>query len=278
MPLYVRRTPLVAPAPPLLGMLPTLSLGGRIDLPVEGWPSDLGRQRDWWSAVDLAARTPDAVDSGDGWTRVLVAAVRGGGTRASVVLRDTDWGLLREAVALRARPADAPQDEPAPTVLARFLGRLDGLEGTAAGDLWGRLALEVVSVRRPAHLADARSLRWHACWGRGGLGAGSGGRATGYGDSSTVLDLSLHQVRVEGRTFRVRTLPDWEREQAAHDLGMPADRLTAWPVVPLPDLLAVFADAPPATPFSAVVVPDRPRGARGGAPQDAVRPGPQDAR
>ncbi|WP_141848159.1 hypothetical protein [Lapillicoccus jejuensis] len=265
-PVYVRHSPLVVPPPPPAGLLLGLGVGGRIDLGSSLWPPDLGRPAEWWRAVHLAASTADAVETGDGWTRVLVGAVWGRGTRAALVLRDGDWALLREALALRLRPADTPQDAPAPGVLARFLGRLDGLEGTAARELWGRLALEVVGLRRPGHLAEARSLRWHACWGRGGFGAGSDGRATGYGDASTVLDLSQHQVRVEGRVFRVRTLPDWEREQAAHDLGMAPERLMGWPCVPLADLLGRFGDGSPAAPV----------------PQDAVpavpTPGPQDAR
>ena len=277
-PVYVRRTPLVAPPPPLVGLLLGLGVGGRVDLESTLWPPDLGRPGEWWRSVHLAASTPGAVDSGDGWTRVLVGAVRGGGSRAALVLRDSDWALLREALALRLRVPGTPQDAPAPGVLARFLGRLDGLEGTQAAELWGRLTLEVVGLRRPGHLADARSLRWHACWGRGGLGAGSGGRATGYGDASTVLDLSLHQVGVEGRTFRVRTLPDWEREQAAHDLGLRPDRLMAWPVVPLADLLARFGDGSPAPPLPQDAL-DAPGRVDPGHPQDAVRTlGPQDAR
>lgn len=278
-PVYVRRTPLVAPPPPLAGLLLGLHIGGRIDVGSSPWPPDLGRPGEWWRALHLAASVPDAVDTGDGWTRVLVGAVRGGGSRAAVVLRDGDWTLLREALALRLRPPDEPQDAPAAGVLARFLGRLDGLEGTDAGELWGRLALEVVGLRRPGHLAEARSLRWHACWGRGGLGAGSGGRATGYGDASTLLELSQHRVRVEGRTFRVRTLPDWERERAARDLGMAPDRLIAWLCVPLADLLARFGDAAPAAPLPAdAATPGSGRGAPG-RPQDAVRTaGPQDAR
>ena len=147
----------------------------------------------------------------------------------------------------------------------------------------GRLALEVVTVRHPERLADARSLRWHASWGAGGLSAGSGGRAKGFARHDVLLDLTQHRFRVHRLVFGVRTLPDWEREQAAHDLGLSPRRLLAWPVSSLADVLEPFHDIAPAPlpPGGPQDAPSSPRGGRGrqdapSAPRSGR--GPQDAR
>ena len=133
----------------------------------------------------------------------------------------------------RTRPAVGlrPQDAPVERVAARFLGRLDGLDGTSSAGLWGRLALEVVTVRRPERLADTRSLRWHASWGQWRVPRGVGRDRYRRRGTEMLLDLTQQQVTVHRRPFRVRTLPDWEREQAAHDLRLSPRRLMAWPVV-----------------------------------------------
>ncbi len=128
-------------------------------------------------------------------------------------------------------------------------------------------------MRGPERLADMTSLRWHASWGPGGFPAGSGGCAGGFADPGMILDLTQQHVRAEGRLFRVRTLPDWEREQAAHDLGMRPGRLMAWPTSPLAVLLAAFADI---TPAPLTVEPPPPTDSQ--RPQDRRRSGPQDAR
>ena len=169
---------------------------------------------------------------------------------------------------MRAGIDPGPQDAPVERVAARFLGRLDGLDGTSSAGLWGRLALEVVTVRRPERLADTRSLRWHAWWGTGHP-AGSDGTAAGVAGPEMLLDLTQQQVTVQGRPFRVRTLPDWEREQAAHDLRLSPRLLMAWPVVSLSTVVAYFEDITPAP------AGRRPPG-RGSSP--ASRGGPQDAR
>jgi hypothetical protein len=185
------------------------------------------------------------------------------------VLRESDWHLLRSALALADDARPGPQDAAAEHVLSRYLGRLDGEDGTPSAGLWGRLALEVVSARVPRRLAETRSLRWSAAWGVGGFPAGSAGRDEGYADSRMLLDLRHQRVVLRGRPFGVRTLPDWEREQAAHDLGVPPRRLLAWPVDPLATVLGHFDDIAPAP-------------APGEAARDAVHPpgtssGPQDA-
>ena len=121
----------------------------------------------------------------------------------------SDWALLQAALGGAGRCRPGPQDAPVERVAARFLGRLDGLDGTSSAGLWGRLALEVVTVRRPERYADTRSLRWHASWGQGGFGAGSDGTAAGVAGNEMLLDLTQQQVTVQRRPFRVRTLPDW---------------------------------------------------------------------
>jgi len=55
-----------------------------------------------------------------------------------------------------------------------------------------------------------------------------------------VMDLAQQRIGVDHRVFRVRSLPDWEREQAARDLGMPPLTVLAWPVVPLSEILPFF--------------------------------------
>jgi hypothetical protein len=265
-PVYLRRPP-VGLQPELLGLRVRLSPGG--DLIAHGipLPADLGGDPSrFWMAVHRAADDPAAAAQREGWTRILVRLDRG--ARRSIVLRDTDWALLRAALTMQHR--SEPQDAPAERVAARFLGRLDGVEGTQAAELWGRLALEVVTLRHPDRLADTTSLRWYASWGAGGSTAGAGGRATGSAGPDVLMELAQQRFRLEGRPFRVRTLPDWEREQAAHDLGRPPGQLMAWPVSPLPVLLAYFDDITPA-PMADVKPQDAPHDPR-------VRRGPQDAR
>ena len=89
-----------------------------------------------------------------------------------------------------------------------------------------------------------------------------------------LLDLTQKRVTVHRRPFRVRTLPDWEREQAAYDLRLSPRRLMAWPVSPLADVLAFFDDISPA-PLAERPLAERPQDARrrphsGGGPQDAL--------
>lgn len=270
-PIYLRRRASAGLPPGVLGVLVRLGPGGDIAVNWGLLPGDLGTEPPFWLAVHRAVSDPDAVTIREGWTRVLLsAAPEAHPAVGSLVLRDTDWALLRAALTLHYRGPSEPQDEPVERVTARFLGRLDGLDGTAAVDLWGRLALEVVMIKRPERLADSRSLRWHASWGRGGLSAGSGGRASGSAGHDVLLDLAQQRFRVHGRVFGVRTLPDWEREQAAHDLGLSPRRLLAWPVTPLPAVLGLFDDIAPAP-------------LRADGPQDAPCPppggrGPQDTR
>lgn len=275
-PVYLRRAARGATEPSLTGLLVRLAPQGVVTLPPGTLRIELGDPDRFWLAVHRASSQHLALVRRDGWVQVTVAVddtrqQGAGGTSMHLVLRDSDWALLDAALALR-HPASTPQDAPVERVLSRFIGRLDGLDGTSAEGLWGRLTLEVVSVRQPGRLADSRSLRWRASWGVGGFGAGSGGRAEGWAGSPTLLALKQQQVDIEGRTFRVRTLPDWEREQAAHDLGMPPLRLLAWPVAPLAALVALFDDSVPAPPPTGDVQ----------APQDSPTPvttrGPQDSR
>lgn len=288
-PIYLRRRASAGLPSRVLGVLVRLSPGGAIAVNWGLLPTDLGDESVFWTAVQRAVKAADAVASREGWSRVLLSADAPDPHPpvGSLVLRDTDWALLRAALNLRQREPygssnpSGPQDAPVERVAARFLGRLDGIEGTAAADLWGRLALEVVTVRWPERLADSRSLRWHASWGAGGLSAGSGGRATGFAGHDVILDLTQHRFRVDGRVFRVRTLPDWEREQAAHDLGLSPRRLLAWPVSPLATVLALFDDIAPA-PLPANGPQDAPSSQQTGGRQDAPSPprdgqGPQDA-
>jgi hypothetical protein len=265
-PVYLRRPP-SGPAAVLTGLRVRLSPGGALTATGASL-ADVGDPAAFWGAVLQGADDPTVVAWREGWTRVIVRPANA--DRRSIVLRDTDWTLLRAALSLQ-RPT-APQDAPAEQVPARFLGRLDGVEGTAAAELWGRLVLEVVVLRHADRLADTMSLRWYASWGAGGFPAGSGGRATGAVDQDLLSDLAEQRFRVQGRVFRVRTLPDWEREQAARDLRLPPRRLMAWPVAPLPVLLRFFDGITPA-PLS----PEPPQDARRHrTPRD--RPGPQDAR
>jgi hypothetical protein len=75
---------------------------------------------------------------------------------------------------------------------------------------------------------------------------------------------------VHGRVFGVRTLPDWEREQAAHDLGLSPRGLLTWPVSSLAAVLRLFDDIAPA-PLRTEEPQDSPYSSR-------IRRGPQDAR
>jgi hypothetical protein len=92
------------------------------------------------------------------------------------------------------------------------------------------------------------------------------------------MDLAEQRFRLRDRVFRVRTLPEWEREQAARDLGLPPRRLLAWPVSPLPVLLRCFEGITPA-PLPAVGHPqDARHTARRPHPHPHDRSGPQDTR
>lgn len=265
-PVYLRRPP-SGPQVGLSGLRVRLSTGGRLTT-TGPLLADLGDPIAFWRAVFQAQDDPKAVARREGWTRVVVAPDRT--DSRSIVLRDTDWTLLRAALTLQ-QPA-SPQDAAAERVAVRYLGRLDGIEGTAAAELWGRLALEVVLLRHANRLADTTSLRWYASWGLGGFSAGSGGRATGSADQVLLMDLASQRFRVSGQVFRVRTLPEWEREQAAHDLGLAPRRLMAWPVSPLPVLLR-FLDGITPAPLAAEELPrdatHTPRPPDGSRPQDA---------
>ena len=277
-PVYWRRPGPTGSDVSTLGLLVHLSPGGAVAVDRAVASGAVGARSGFWPAVYQASRDPSSVRRREGWTRVAVGSEVGVAEAiGSLVLRDSDWVLLCAALALRYRPASEPQDAPVERVLARFLGRLDGLDGTSSGGMWGRLALELVSVRRPERLADTRSLRWHAAWGPGGFPAGSAGRARGAAGHEMLLDLAQQHVRAEGRLFRVRTLPDWEREQAARDLGMPPRRLMVWPVSPLAVLLAAFDDITPA-PLPEDGPPEDAPPAADPTPQDRRGSGPQDVR
>jgi hypothetical protein len=270
-PMYLGRRPSAGLPPALMGVLVRLSPGGELSVNWGLLPTDIGDRMRFWLAIHRAVDDPSAIASREGWTRVLLRADLGPDLAVgSVVLRDTDWALLRAALTLRHGTGSEPQDAPVERVAARFLGRLDGVEGTAAADLWGRLALEVVTIQRPERLADTRSLRWYASWGAGGFPAGSGGRASGSAGHDALLDLTQQRFRVHRCVFRVRTLPEWEREQAARDLGLPPRQLMVWPVSPLSVVVGFFEDISPA-PLPAEGLQDAPHHPRGGA-------GPQDAR
>ena len=283
MPVFARRDAGVGLAPVLVGLPVRLAPGRAVSgLPLL-YPGTHGPQRQLWSAVRIAAGSPQTVESEQGWTRVLVAGVPSPGDQVSLVMRDDDWLLLRAAIDARAHDPAALQDAPVEQVLAHHLARLDGLDGTPGEGWWGRLALEVVSLRVPRRIADTVSLRWTACWGRAGFGAGSDGRTAGSGDRQTLSDLVQHRFALRGRAFRVRALPDWEREQAAHDLGLPVGRLLAWPVIPLPTLVQHFDDRVPAqAPDGAWPTPGpvlgRPQDGRPRDADPAPDAGPQDAR
>lgn len=269
-PVYLRRSTATEPDVSQVGLLVRMRPGGGLSVDGRALPAEVGGASRFWTAVRRAAGDPEAIARRGGWTRVVVR-LDNGASRAfgSLVLRDTDWALMCAAFAAQDHSRSEPQDAPVERVTARFLGRLDGLDGTPSADLWGRLALEVVTVRRPERLADTRSLRWHASWGRGGFSAGSDGMATGSAGHEMLLDLTQQRVTVHRRPFRVRTLPDWEREQAAHDLCLSPRRVMGWPVSSLAEVLAYFDDISPAP------LAERPQDARrrphtGGGPQDAL--------
>ena len=274
-PVYLRRSTPTEPDASHVGLLVRMHPGGGLSVDGRLLPADGGGESRFWTAVRRATGDPEAIARRGGWTRVVVRLENGASrTFGRLVLRDTDWTLMCAAFAAQDQSRSQPQDAPVERVAARFLGRLDGLDGTSSADLWGRLALEVVTVRRPERLADTRSLRWHACWGRGGFSAGSDGMATGSAGHEMLLDLTQKRVTVHRRPFRVRTLPDWEREQAAYDLRLSPRRLMAWPVSSLADVLAFFDDISPA-PLAERPLAERPQDARrrphtGGGPQDAL--------
>jgi hypothetical protein len=249
-------------------VLVRLSAGGGVAVDRGVLPADFPSAARIWEAVHQVSGDPLAIRAREAWTRVGLGSASASGLPAAVILRSSDWALLQAALTLRARSGPEPQDAPVERVVGRFLGRLDGLDGTPSAGLWGRLALEVVRVRHPERLADTHGLRWHASWGLGGFAAGSGGRADGVAGSQMVLDLAQQRIGVESRVFRVRTLPDWEREQAAHDLGMSPLTLLAWPVVPLSHVVAYFDDITPAPLATAPPrdAPYRPRDQRGSPP------------
>ena len=92
-----------------------------------------------------------------------------------------------------------------------------------------------------------------------------------------LLDLRHHRVTLARGPFRVRTLPEWEREQAAHDLGLSTRRLLAWPVAPLADLLGLFVDIAPAPTPPAVPAPAWARGPGPVRRMPPTSPPPRDA-
>jgi hypothetical protein len=268
-PIYLRRYFAAGPGSSPVGLLVRMHPGGGMAVEGRLLPAEAGDESRFWTAIHRATGDPEAIAKRGGWTRVVVRFNGAGRAFGSLVLRDTDWALVCAAFAVRGRARSEPQDAPVERVVARFLGRLDGLDATASAGLWGRLAVEVVTVRWPERLADTRSLRWYASWGRGGFPAGSAGMATGCAGHEMLLDLSQQQVTVHGRPFRVRTLPDWEREQAAHDLRLSPRRLMAWPVSSLAEVLAYFDDISPA-PLAEGPQDARPRPHTRGGPQDAL--------
>jgi hypothetical protein len=276
-PVYLSRSTSGEPSG-VRGVLVHLAPGGVVTLDPGAFPSDLGDQKSFWLDVHRASTDPRALAHRDAWVRITVETRRTPSAVVDLVLLESDWELLRSALALWRDARSGPQDAAAEHVLSRYLGRLDGEDRTPSAGLWGRLAFEVVTARVPGRLADTRSLRWQASWGAGGFPAGSGGRDEGCADSRMLLDLRHQRVVVRGRPFRVRTLPDWEREQAAHDLGMPPRRLLGWSVAPLATVLGHFDDIAPAPPpvaaaRDAVHPPDA-----GSGPQDASGwPAPRDA-
>ena len=284
-PVYVLRPPRsTVSEPPQIGVLVRLAAGRAADMDRVLLPADFPSATRIWDAAHRASADTGAVRTREGWARVDLGSARAVELPAALVLRTSDWALVQAALALRARTTPDPQDAPVERVAARFLGRLDGLDGTASAGLWGRLALEVVQVRHPERLADSVGLRWRASWGVGGFPAASGGRADGVAGSQMVLDLSQQRIGVDRRVFRVRTLPDWEREQTARDLGMPPLTVLAWPVVPLSQLLAFFdgITPEPLTPLTPPA-PERPQDApdrrdRHDRRDRRDRRGPQDAR
>ncbi len=246
-PVYVRGSRPGRPETHPAGLLVTLSPGGAPSVDRALFPPHLGSPSAFWPEVLRAAGEPKAVITRDGWTQVARRGRRpDGGEPWSLVLRAADWALVQSALATTYGDPIQPQDAAVERVVARFLGRLDGLDGTAASGLWGRLALEVVSLRHPGRLADTMSLRWYTSVWRAGLSSSSAERDSGSAGSEMLLDLRYERIRVHEGLFRVRTLPDWEREPAAHDLGLPARRVLAWRVAPLAAVLACFDDTAPA--------------------------------
>ena len=264
------------------GLLVTLSPAGEPSVDRDLFPPQLGRPSAFWPRLLRAADEPGAVVTQDGWTQVALDGRHADGeVRWGLAVRAGDWALVRAALAMTYGDPTRPQDAAvAERVVARFLGRLDGLDGTATVGLWGRLALEVVSHHHASRLADTVSLRWYASTWEAGLSSSGAARDSGSGGSGMLLDLRYGRIRVLDGLFGVRTLPDWERESAAHDLGLPARRVLAWPVVPLAAVLARFQDIAPAplddveTPQDDVETPQDAASRRGSS---AVQ-GPQDAR
>jgi hypothetical protein len=252
------------------GLLVTLSPGGELSVDRDLFPPHLGSPSAFWPQVHRAAREPEGMVNRDGWAQVALAGRwPDGGEPWGLVLRAGDWALVQAALAITHGDPTQPQDAAVERVVARFLGRLDGLDGTAASGLWGRLALEVAGLRHPGRLADTMSLRWYASVWQAGLSSSSAERDSGSAGAEMLLDLRYEQIRVLNGLFRVRTLPDWERQPAARDLGLPARQVLAWPVVPLPAVLACFTDIAPG-PLGGPGGPGGP-----GDPQDAPA-GPQD--
>lgn len=253
------------------GLLVTLAPGGEVSVDRDLFPPQLGRPAEFWAQVFRAAGDPEAVVARDGWTQVDLGGLwPDGGEPWGLVLLSRDWALVQTALAMAYGDTTQPQDAAVERVVARYLGRLDGVDGTRVSGMWGRLALEAAALRHPGRLADTMSLRWYASAWQAGLSSADAQRDGGSGGSEMLLDLRYAEIRVLGGLFRVRTLPDWEREAAARELGLPVRRVIAWPVVPLATVLACFDDI-------ALAPLGRPDGPRSGGPQDAAG-GPQDAR
>ena len=239
-PVYLRRSTPTEPDASQVGLLVRMHPGGGLSVDGRLLPADGGGESRFWTAVRRSTGDPEAIARrGRLDSRRRPARERcGSNVRQPGPSRTLTGSHVCRVRRARPESVRSRRTRRWSAWQHRFLGRLDGLDGTSSADLWGRLALEVVTVRRPERLADTRSLRWHACWGRGGFSAGSDGMATGSAGHEMLLDLTQKQVTVHRRPFRVRTLPDWEREQAAHDLRLSPRRLMAWPVSSLPDVLS----------------------------------------
>ena len=167
MPVYFLRPPRsTVSEPPQIGVLVRLSAGRTAaDLDRVMLPADFPSATRIWDAARHASGDPGAVRTREGWARVGLGSARASGSPPPWSCAGSDWALLQAALALRARTDPGPQDAPVERVAARFLGRLDGLDGTASGGSVGTAGPRGRAGAPPGTLADSVGLRWRASLG-----------------------------------------------------------------------------------------------------------------
>lgn len=174
-----------------------------------------------------------AAPADNGWTHLLVPVVWPPTARVRLTLRPSDAQLLGEC--LRQRYAGGPGSRAALSdieILVRHLARIDGEQA------WRHLYLEVRKGHLGGRLVETVSMEWRAAW-------GATAYRIGQADRNLVSDLEQHRFAVDGLSFRVRELPEWDRAAALEALRLPASGSFRWVMTPLSRVRAVFDEVGP---------------------------------